>query len=242
MKAMKKQLSILLAVAMVLTVLLIPAVPVQAASVKLNKTAVSVKVGSTVKLSVKSGKVKSVSWSSDNKAIATVKRGKVKGVAVGKTTVRAKCKLYGGKTKVLKCKVYVKSGRYLKNPEPYQTDCSIRSVVMAGKTYTKALQNYWHGSKGEEAYYNLNGNYKTMTFTLGHVDNWSESDENGYIEIFLDGESIAQYTYQAGDLRKSMPPKKYSLDVSDGVILEVFFKNTNGGYALADITFDKGHD
>lgn len=91
--------------AIVLSISMIPATEVSAASkkVKLNKKKVTIYVGKTVKLKVKNTK-KKVKWKSSNKKVATVsKKGKVKGKKPGKATITAKV----GKKKY-KCKVTVK--------------------------------------------------------------------------------------------------------------------------------------
>lgn len=87
------------------------------ATVKLNKTKVSVAAGKTTTLKVKKTKVKKVKstkWSTKDKKIATVKKGKVKGVKAGKTTITCKVKYIakGSKktvSKTLKCTVTVKA-------------------------------------------------------------------------------------------------------------------------------------
>lgn len=70
--------------------------------VKLNKSKLTLQTGKTSKLKLKNTK-KKVKWSSKNKKIATVSRkGVVKAVSVGKTTITAK----SGKKKY-SCKVTV---------------------------------------------------------------------------------------------------------------------------------------
>jgi hypothetical protein len=77
---------------------------VDAASVRLSKTSVSLEAGETVNLSVK-GTGKKVSWSSSNKKVATVsKKGKVKALKKGSANIYARV---GGKK--LTCKVKVKA-------------------------------------------------------------------------------------------------------------------------------------
>lgn len=87
------------------------------ATVKLSKTAVTVQKGKKTTLKIKKKnikKVKSIKWSSKNKKVATVsKKGAVKGVKVGKTTITCKVKYVAKgtkkvKAKTLKCKVTVK--------------------------------------------------------------------------------------------------------------------------------------
>lgn len=79
MNKLKKAVVMVLALAMVLTCAMVT--PVQAAG-KLNKKSVSIYETETVSLTVKG--VKSVTWKTSNKKIATVdKKGLVKGVKKG---------------------------------------------------------------------------------------------------------------------------------------------------------------
>lgn len=106
MNKLKKALVMVLALAMVLTCAMVT--PVQAAG-KLNKKSVSIYETETVSLTVKG--VKSVTWKTSNKKIATVdKKGLVKGVKKGTCTVTAK----DTKTKAAySCKVTVKAAKSL---------------------------------------------------------------------------------------------------------------------------------
>jgi len=70
---------------------------------KLSKVALSLKVGESQTLTVNNLSGRSVTWSSSNKKVATVSRGKVKAVGAGKCVISAKIK--DGKT--LKCNVTV---------------------------------------------------------------------------------------------------------------------------------------
>ena len=103
MEQTKRILAVVLA--FVLSISLLPAAGVSAASkkVKLNKTKATIYVGKTVTLKVKNTK-KKVKWSTSNKKVATVtKKGKVKGKKAGKATITAKV----GKKKY-QCKITVK--------------------------------------------------------------------------------------------------------------------------------------
>lgn len=106
MNKLKKAVVMMLALAMVLTCAMVT--PVQAAG-KLNKKSVSIYETETVSLTVKG--VKSVTWKTSNKKIATVdKKGLVKGVKKGTCTVTAK----DTKTKAAySCKVTVKAAKSL---------------------------------------------------------------------------------------------------------------------------------
>ena len=76
---------------------------IHAASMRLNKTSISLHVGGKQKLKIK-GTSKKIKWSSSKKSVATVsQKGSVTARKKGYTTVTAKI----GKTK-LKCKVTVK--------------------------------------------------------------------------------------------------------------------------------------
>ena len=72
-----------------------------ATKIKISKKSVVTNVGKTVRLKVK-GTKKKVRWSSSNKKVATVKKGKVKAKKTGRATITAKV---GGKK--LRCKVKV---------------------------------------------------------------------------------------------------------------------------------------
>ena len=76
---------------------------VQAASIKLNKTSITMYTGKTYTLKV-SGTSKKVTWSTSNKKVATVSsKGVVSAKSSGSATITAKVS-----NKNLKCKVTVK--------------------------------------------------------------------------------------------------------------------------------------
>lgn len=153
----KSFLSTLLAFMMIVTV---AAVPSSAASVKLNKTSISLTKGYSTTLSV-IGTTSSVTWSTGNKSIATVSSsGKVVGKKVGSTYIYAKV----GST-TLKCKVNVVAGKIAvakssTELEPGDTE-KIRikaigthalTVSSSNKTVVKAS---WSGAKFSGDYINL---------------------------------------------------------------------------------------
>ena len=127
----RNRISILIIAVLVLFVSIGSAVNVDAATVKLNKKSVTLKVGKTVTLKVK-GTKKKVKWVSSNKKVATVtQKGKVKAKKKGTATIYAKV----GKKK-LKCKIKVKAAKvptvtplstyWAKNSQPA---ASLRSYV-----------------------------------------------------------------------------------------------------------------
>ncbi len=76
----------------------------EAATKKLNKKKATIYTGQDLKLKVKNAKGASLKWSSSNKKVAVVKKGKVTALKKGKAVIKVKT----GK-KTLKCKVTVKS-------------------------------------------------------------------------------------------------------------------------------------
>ena len=73
---------------MVISLVMLPCTA-QAASVKLNKTKLTMNIGGVYQLKV-SGTNKKVIWSSTDSKVASVSSGKVKAKKAGKTTITAK--------------------------------------------------------------------------------------------------------------------------------------------------------
>ena len=80
-KLLKKHFSFIIAVLMVISLIIIPRTA-QAASVKLNKTKLTMNVGGVYHLKV-SGTNKKVTWSSTDSKVASVSSGKVKAKKTG---------------------------------------------------------------------------------------------------------------------------------------------------------------
>lgn len=77
--------------------------PVEASTIKLNKTSLTLNEGSTYSLKL-SGTTKTIKWSTSNKAIATVStKGTVKGIKAGTATITATVS-----SKKYNCKVTIK--------------------------------------------------------------------------------------------------------------------------------------
>ena len=103
MKRNRKIMSALLAMTVFATSVFATPMDAQAASMKLNKTKATIKVGESVTLKVKNKK-KKVKWSSNKKSVATVtSKGKVTGKKAGTAKITAKVG-----TKKLNCTVTVK--------------------------------------------------------------------------------------------------------------------------------------
>lgn len=143
----KRTLALILAVAMFMTTLA-TSPHVEAATIKMNKTKVTIGVGDTYQLKV-SGTSKKAKWSTSNKKVATVnKNGKVTGKKKGTATITAKI----GK-KSYKCKVTVKNPALAK-----------KTIYVTNGHSIKADVNYyggkvtWSVADGEVASIDKNGN------------------------------------------------------------------------------------
>ena len=87
------------------------------------------------------------------------------------------------------------------------------AVVMSGTTYNSALSTY------DSAYFNLNGMYDTLTFTVGHMD--KEGDdldryEDATYSIYLDGK-LARVVLLEG---LSMP-QNIEVDLNGAIQMEI---------------------
>ena len=166
MNKLKKAVVMVLALAMVLTCAMVT--PVQAAG-KLNKKSVSIYETETVSLTVKG--VKSVTWKTSNKKIATVdKKGLVKGVKKGTCTVTAK---------EIKGATYVLDGKKLgKKDYSTWTDKDGERVV-SYVTLTKKLTD------GKHTFAIQKKGYKTVTksfkFTALKVDGMFPDGEEPWV-------------------------------------------------------------
>ena len=99
---MKKRKSILIVLMTVLMVMLFSTTAFAAAKPRLSKRSATLKAGKTLTLTLKNAKKSKVKWSSSNKKIATVKKGKVTPKKNGTVKIRAK---YKGKTYTCTVKV-----------------------------------------------------------------------------------------------------------------------------------------
>ena len=136
MNKLKKAVVMVLALAMVLTCAMVT--PVQAAG-KLNKKSVSIYETETVSLTVKG--VKSVTWKTSDKKIATVdKKGLVKGVKKGTCTVTAK----DTKTKAAySCKVTVKAANSLGIAAKDISVFTVEKLFLIRERKSRAQLMYW---------------------------------------------------------------------------------------------------
>lgn len=102
MRKFNKVLALLISLSIFIS--LVPSFSSQAGSIKLNRTKVTLEVGSTLQLAIVGKPNKTVKWSSSNKSVASVSKGLIKAKNEGKTTITAKIG-----NKKLTCKVTVKA-------------------------------------------------------------------------------------------------------------------------------------
>lgn len=109
MKSKKRAILVMFCVLCLMTILPLQALAAAKASIKLDTTSTTIKVGNSLTLNATvTGKSSKVTWTSSNKKIATVSStGKVKAVKAGNVTITAKA---NGKT--AKCKLTVKNKSY----------------------------------------------------------------------------------------------------------------------------------
>lgn len=158
-KTLNKIISMVIAMALVISGLIVTDVTTAQAAVKLNKKSASIYVGETVQLKLSGAK--SVSWSSSNKKIATVTgKGLVKGVKKGTANIKATDK----KTKkTYTCKVTVKA---LQSLNISQDDIG----------YSDNGLNIWYnGEQISGAIYYVDG----KKVKINNDSIWSDADEQG---------------------------------------------------------------
>ncbi len=74
-----------------------------------------------------------------------------------------------------------------------------QSILMGGDTFTDCLQMYlWNPAGNSQFYFNFGGEYKSMTFLFGHIDNTRRA--GAALDITLDGELKQTVAVQADDL------------------------------------------
>ena len=113
---------------------------------------------------------------------------------------------------------------------PYQSSYfeSHATVEMSGRKYANAAQYGW-GNKDGWALYNLNGQYETLSFDMGHLD--GEVMDKGTLNIYLDGNLAFSVDMEAEDL-----PEHYTVDLHNALQMKI--EMTNGYYRLANLEID----
>lgn len=113
--------------------------------------------------------------------------------------------------------------------EPYQSERfnALTAISMAGQKYANAVRfgfTFW--GDGGWALYNLNGQYQTLSFDMGHVDDADMKD--GTLNIYLEGELSFSVDMNAEDL-----PKHFTVPLYNA--LQMKLEISNDSYAIANV-------
>lgn len=112
----------------------------------------------------------------------------------------------------------------------YYTSINGESFQMAGQKYTNGLA-FRNSSVDQFALFNLNGQYKTLRFTLGHRD--GENMKDTTIHIYLDGKVAGEYIVGAEDL-----PREYVLNLNHALTMKITGVDWIHYCGMADITIE----
>lgn len=159
-------------------------VPVSAASVKLNKTSVKLPIGYSVTLKV-SGTSKSVSWSSSNSDIASIKSSdgksaKIVGKKTGSAYIYAKAKGVD-----LKCKITVKKSFISANEDDIELNKgdseTVKLTVKGSKKITYSISDKdvcsvsWGNWKGDSITLTVKAKSSGKAYIKVYAKNYSKS-------------------------------------------------------------------
>ena len=105
------------------------------------------------------------------------------------------------------------------------------TVKMAGQTYANCLTVYandtsWSGGQG--ALFNLNGQYNSLRFIIGHQDGKEMREATYY--IYLDGNLAFSV-----DLTGDMLPKQYTVPLHGALQMKIVASINGGRYAMAEV-------
>ncbi len=131
---------------------------------------------------------------------------------------------------------------------PYEVGAYEEYTLRNGKSFNMSGNKYTNGftlmatydgvlSKYTHAIFNLNGNYKTMSFDIGHIDGSTMKDVT--LQVYLDGKLTEEI-----DLKAESLVKKMSIDLNNAMQLKLVIPNFDGGsneralYGFADIILE----
>ena len=114
---------------------------------------------------------------------------------------------------------------------PYQTDHfnAPATISMAGVKYANGfyLGSQISSTRGT-AYFNLNGEYNTLSFDIGHIDLGVTG--NSTCHIFLDGELAYSI-----ELDTEMMPRHYDLDLHGALQMKIATTSDGGYYGFGNV-------
>jgi len=111
---------------------------------------------------------------------------------------------------------------------PYQMEYidTPTTITMAGQKYANCMTGGW--SLYANAIFNLNGQYSTLEFDVGHID--GKVMEDSTLNIYLDGElSFSR------DLTGEMMPQHISIPLHNALQMKIEFSDCSNRYGLGNI-------
>lgn len=172
-----KKLSKILSVMLLMVMVLVSAVPAQAATMSLSKKSVELVPNETVTLKVKNAGKKKVVWKSSNKKVATVTS---KGKVTAKNQSGKSCTISATVAKkTYKCKVKVVKSKVYDTFMVWATNVTISGLAKDGETYVEGARvEFVDVIQKKDGYY----------FTISEAHNYDISDF--YVENDNDGKGF----------------------------------------------------
>lgn len=102
-----------------------------------------------------------------------------------------------------------------------------KSFTMSGTKYTNGFILGWNGY----ALINLNGNYSSVTFMMGHVDGTSDYDAT--INFYVDDELVTDVQVEGKGIAK-----KYTIPLRGGLQLKIERNGESGKTGFGNITIE----
>lgn len=121
---------------------------------------------------------------------------------------------------------------YQDNRFDFVTKTDGTSFNMAGQKYTNGMKTvYYYSGEHPYALFNLNGQYTTMSFVMGHVDD--ESMQDGRVLIYLDGKLADEYEILSENL-----PTKVTVSLNNALSMKIVVEGYYGACGIAEITIE----
>ena len=187
----------------------------------LNHSYADIKAGTTYKLTVKgSSTARNVTWSSSNKKIATVSKGKVKALKPGTVYIYAKV----GSQK-LSCKIYVHVNNAIaqKNVKvtAYRTDNEIIAIVKNNNSYPVSY-------KGQAVLYDAGG---AMLDTSSAYNNYLGAGRECAVKFYVSSGT----SYDSFKITNTLSDVSTSLTICSGKIAVIQDNVGSNNHVMAEI-------
>ena len=144
-------------------------------------------------------------------------------------------KIYGKYSSVKKIKLtkydYLVKAYTSYNKWGYESYKDADAIKMGGTNYFNSFIMHGgesYGSVASHVSFNIMGKYKTLEFTLGEVDDWSDRGKPHKVTIYGDGELLKTIS-----IDKIKSPIKYTIPVKGVYELEIHHKSDSVYYKVA---------